>query len=136
MLRTMRWPHFLLTVFVALAYGCKKQETFALPQEADSFFTGSQRKVVRPFGDPWVIHYFPHESMEMTISRLEGSAFFKQLNFQRVVRLNDGTYAASIPADRASTSIASIFVSAGKQASDLKSIADPAGTSVTLLPKE
>ncbi|MFY7807651.1 MAG: hypothetical protein ACOVSV_01555 [Fimbriimonadaceae bacterium] len=138
---TMRPLLVLLPVAVAITTGCGKQETFALPLESDPFFLGSQRQVVRPFGDPWIMHYFSSESPDGVISRLENATFFKALAFQRIRRLENGTFSASMR--KASSTdgsdyekVSSIFVFPGEQSADLKSVLDPAGATVVILPKK
>jgi hypothetical protein len=129
----------LLVLLAVIASGCKKQDTFKLPLENDPFFLGSQRTVIRPADKPWVIHYFPNESQDAVISRIENSAFFKDHKFRHVVRLRNGTYSASLPtkdvgSQRTPRSISAIIIYSGQLTSELKAIEGSTGATVHLIP--
>ena len=86
-----------------------------------------------------VVHYFPDESVESVVARVEASSFFRRLQFQRIVRLRNGAYAASMPSavipdGDQSKRISSIHVVQGKLSADQKSIDAPSGASVILVP--
>ncbi|HRD32536.1 MAG TPA: hypothetical protein PLS15_12710 [Fimbriimonadaceae bacterium] len=136
---TMRPALVLLPVAVAITFGCAKQETFSLPLESDPFFLGSQRTVIRPVGDPWVIHYFPNESPDAVLSRIENAAFFKEHQFRRVVKLRNGKYSISLPTKGVGSGsnqkpLAAIMVYSGRATPELKVIEGSSGTTVELLP--